>query len=150
MLKVIKYNIKWRAKSSNPCQKTAGIHVSLFNCHHKYVSATQSSATICMKPVLPRSRQWCVSSSPSSHGILIYLYYLASAPQASLNPIRLAMSSVITGWAIPPWRPPVSDLCGLRVQRRGSRIHMKGFLEGLCWRRVMRKTPLQQLQQYLC
>lgn len=36
-------------------------------------------------------------SSPSSHRILIYLHYLASAPlQASLNPIRLAMSSIIT------------------------------------------------------
>lgn len=65
-----------------------------------------------MKAGRARSRQWCVSSSRPA--VLIYLYDLASAPgppQASLNAIRLGMSSVITGWAISPRRPPLSDLC---------------------------------------
>lgn len=104
--------------------------MSLFSCHHKYVSAT-----ICMKPILPRSRQWCVCSSPSSHGILIYLYYLASAPQTSLNPIRLAMSSVVTGWAILPRRPP----CVWSLWAHGAEEGKQNPHEGLPGRSVLKE-----------
>lgn len=80
-----------------------------------------------MKPVLPGSRQWCASFGPSSHGKLMYLYYLASAPQASLNPIRLAVSSVITGWVISPWRPQVSDLLWAQGAEEGKQNQHEGL-----------------------
>lgn len=51
--------------------------VSLFSCHHKY-----DSATICMKPFKIKA----VFPLSSSSGILLYLYYLASAPPGITKP----------------------------------------------------------------
>lgn len=78
-----------------------------------------------------------------------YLYYLASAPRPLLNSIRLAMSSVITRWAIFPLRPLVSDLWAEGAEEVVPNSH-EGLSWSLCWRRDMRETSLQHRHQYLC